>query len=109
MVHARVTAMPIDLQQLLFTASSVDLPFSNTILDKKCVLVGSLRLKRIRAGILFDRSSAAVFVAMVSRHCVIETQLYAMQDGNKWLKVNASCGLIRARGAPILHRKVGKG
>ena len=47
-IHVRVTATHIDLQQLLFTASSVDFPFSNTILDKKkCILVGSLRLKQI--------------------------------------------------------------
>ena len=46
-VNALVTAMPIDHKQLLFIASLVDLPLSNAILKEKCVLVGSLRLKRI--------------------------------------------------------------
>ena len=102
-------ATPINHQQLLFTASLVDLPLSNTILKEKCVLVGSLHLKRIWAGILFDRSSTTVSVAMVARRRMIDTPLYAMQDGNEWLKVNASHGWLRACGAPILHRKVGKG
>ena len=106
-VHAGVMATPINLQQFLFTASSEDLPFSNTILEKKCVLVGVLRLKWIWAGIHFNRSRAAVSVAMVTRHHVIETPLYAMQDGDEWLKVNASRIWLRARGAPILHRKDG--
>ena len=38
--------LPINHQQLLFTASLVDLPLSNAILkEKNCVLVVSLRLK----------------------------------------------------------------
>ena len=103
-------APPIDHQQLLFTASLVDLPLSNAILkEKKCVLVVSLCLKRIWPDINFDQLSATVSVVMVARRCVIETPLYAMQDGNKWLKVNTSHGWLRARGAPILHRKVSKG
>ena len=101
---------PINHQQLLFTVSLVDMPLSNTILKgKKYVLVCSLRLKWIWASILFDRSIAAVFVAMVTRHCMIETPLYAMQDGDEWLKVKALHGRLRVRGTPFLHRKVGKG
>ena len=102
--------MSIDHQQLLFTVSLVDLPLSNAILkEKKCVHVVNLRLKRIWAGILFNRLSATVSVAMVTRHRMIETLLYAMQDTKEWLKVNASRGWSKVRRTTILHRKVSKG
>ena len=104
-VSALVMAMPIDHQQLLFTASLVDFPLSNAILKKKCILVVSLCLKWTWAGILIDWSIATVSVAMVTRHHMIETLLYAMQDGKEWLKVNALHGWLRACGAPVLRRK----
>ena len=44
----------------------------------------SCRYPSFEVGILLDQLSAAVSIAMVTRCCVIETLLYAMQDGNEW-------------------------
>ena len=42
------------------------------------------------SGYSFRPIEYSSFVTMVARRRVIETPLYAMLDGDEWLKVNAS-------------------